>query len=55
VLKLLKKFERDAGHPIYLLEDAAYRELCFQKDNKAKSLVSTPRPAQAGRGPGRGF
>jgi 2-aminoadipate transaminase len=28
-LKLLKKFERDAGHPIYLLEDAAYRELSF--------------------------
>ena len=29
-LKLLKKFERDAGHPIYLLEDAAYRELRFE-------------------------
>jgi 2-aminoadipate transaminase len=29
VLKLLKKFERAAGHPIYLLEDAAYRELSF--------------------------
>jgi 2-aminoadipate transaminase len=29
LLKLLKKFERSAGHPIYLLEDAAYRELCF--------------------------
>ncbi len=29
-LKLLKKFERAAGHPIYLLEDAAYRELAFQ-------------------------
>ena len=28
-LKLLKKFERAAGHPIYLLEDAAYRELRF--------------------------
>jgi 2-aminoadipate transaminase len=28
-LKLLKKFERVAGHPIYLLEDAAYRELNF--------------------------
>jgi len=26
-LALLKKFERAAGHPIYLLEDAAYREL----------------------------
>jgi 2-aminoadipate transaminase len=28
-LRLLKKFERAAGHPIYLLEDAAYRELRF--------------------------
>jgi 2-aminoadipate transaminase len=29
ILKLLKNFERAAGHPIYLLEDAAYRELRF--------------------------
>ncbi len=29
LVKLLKKFERAAGHPIYLLEDAAYRELSF--------------------------
>src|SRR5207249_3172999 len=28
---LLKKFEKAAGHPIYLIEDAAYRELCFGK------------------------
>jgi 2-aminoadipate transaminase len=28
-LKLLNQFERAAGHPIYLLEDAAYRELSF--------------------------
>ena len=28
-LKLLKRFGRAAGHPIYLLEDAAYRELSF--------------------------
>jgi 2-aminoadipate transaminase len=28
-LRLLKKYERAAGHPIYLLEDAAYRELSF--------------------------
>ena len=28
-LKLLRQFERAAGHPIYLLEDAAYRELRF--------------------------
>jgi 2-aminoadipate transaminase len=31
-LKLLKKFERAAGHPIYLIEDAAYRELSFGRD-----------------------
>jgi 2-aminoadipate transaminase len=29
ILKLLRRFERAAGHPIYLLEDAAYRELRF--------------------------
>src|SRR4029077_7229158 len=29
-LKLLQRFERAAGHPIYLLEDAAYRELRFK-------------------------
>jgi 2-aminoadipate transaminase len=29
ILERLKKFERAAGHPIYLLEDAAYRELSF--------------------------
>jgi 2-aminoadipate transaminase len=29
VLKLLKKYERAAGHPLYLIEDAAYRELRF--------------------------
>ena len=29
ILKLLKHFEHAAGHPICLLEDAAYRELCF--------------------------
>lgn len=29
VLKLLKKFERAAGHPLYLIEDTAYRELRF--------------------------
>jgi 2-aminoadipate transaminase len=56
VLKLLKKFERDAGHPIYLLEDAAYRELCFQKDSQAQSSVSTPSPRPSGERAGaRGF
>jgi 2-aminoadipate transaminase len=29
ILELLKRFERAAGHPIYVLEDAAYRELSF--------------------------
>ena len=46
-LKLLKKFERAAGHPIYLLEDAAYRELAF---------ASTPSPRPSGERAGvRGF
>jgi 2-aminoadipate transaminase len=46
-LKLLKKFERAAGHPIYLLEDAAYRELSF---------ASTPSPRPGGERAGvRGF
>ena len=46
-LKLLKKFERAAGHPIYLLEDAAYRELSF---------ASTPSPRPNGERAGvRGF
>ncbi|HSY10148.1 MAG TPA: PLP-dependent aminotransferase family protein [Candidatus Dormibacteraeota bacterium] len=46
-LKLLKKFERAAGHPLYLLEDAAYRELSF---------ASTPSPRPSGERAGvRGF
>ena len=28
-LELLRRYERAAGHPLYLLEDAAYRELRF--------------------------
>ena len=56
ILRLLKKIERPAGHPIYLLEDAAYRELRFQKDNKAQSSVSTPSPRPSGERVGaRGF
>ena len=42
VLKLLKKFERAAGHPIYLIEDAAYRELAFGGD----AALRRPRSAQ---------
>jgi 2-aminoadipate transaminase len=38
-LKLLKRFERDAGHPIYLLEDAAYRELRFAGDDVPSALA----------------
>lgn len=39
VLKLLKRFEPDAGHPIYLLEDAAYRELRFAGDDVPSALA----------------
>ncbi len=54
LLKLLKKFERAAGHPIYLLEDAAYRELRFHPDNQAQSSVSTPSPRPSGERAGAG-
>jgi 2-aminoadipate transaminase len=39
LLKLLKKFERAAGHPIYLLEDAAYRELRFAGRDAPSALA----------------
>ena len=39
ILKLLKKFERAAGHPIYLLEDAAYRELRFAGHDVPSALA----------------
>ena len=39
-LKLLKRYERDARHPIYLVEDAAYRELRFTGDD-VPSLLAT--------------
>ena len=38
-LELLRKYERAAGHPIYLLEDAAYRELRFARDDVASGLA----------------
>jgi 2-aminoadipate transaminase len=38
-LEVLRKFERGAGHPIYLLEDAAYRELRFAGDDVASALA----------------
>jgi len=38
-LKLLKQYERAAGHPIYLLEDAAYRELRFRGADEKSALA----------------
>ena len=45
LLKLLKKFERAAGHPIYLLEDAAYRGLRFA-GNDVPSALAVPGAAE---------
>jgi 2-aminoadipate transaminase len=39
VLKLLARFERAAGHPVYLLEDAAYRELRFHGRDVRSALA----------------
>lgn len=39
-LKLLRKYERAAGHPIYLLEDAAYRELQFAGEEVRSALMA---------------
>jgi 2-aminoadipate transaminase len=39
ILKLLKKFEHAAGHPIYLIEDAAYRELRFKGPDIPSALM----------------
>ena len=47
-LKLLKKFERAAGHPIYLIEDAAYRELRFDPPLTIPSPSPRPGGARAG-------
>jgi 2-aminoadipate transaminase len=41
-LKLLRKYERAAGHPLYLLEDAAYRELRFHGDDVKSALTADP-------------
>jgi len=41
-LKLLKRFERAAGHPIYLLEDAAYRELRFDHGADVPTALTLP-------------
>ncbi len=48
-LQILRRFERDAGHPIYLLEDAAYRELRFAGNEEPSALtVSSDRVIYAG-------
>src|SRR5436190_3726968 len=39
-LAMLKRFERAAGHPIVLLEDAAYRELRFAGHDVASALAA---------------
>ena len=41
-LALLKKFERAAGHPIYLLEDAAYRELRLDHGADVPTSLTLP-------------
>jgi len=38
-LKLLRRYEKAAGHPIYLLEDAAYRELRFKGEDVPTALT----------------
>jgi 2-aminoadipate transaminase len=38
-LELLRRYERPAGHPIYVLEDAAYRELRFAGADVASALT----------------
>ena len=38
-LALLRRYERAAGHPIYLLEDAAYRELRFTGADTPSALT----------------
>ena len=39
-LKLLERYERAAGHRIYLIEDAAYRELRFQGPDIKSALMA---------------
>ena len=39
MLKRLKNFERAAGHPIYLIEDAAYRGLRFKGPDVRSALM----------------
>jgi 2-aminoadipate transaminase len=39
-LQLLRRYERAAGHPIFLLEDAAYRELRFAGQDERSALAA---------------
>ena len=39
VLGLLRRYERAAGHPIYVVEDAAYREMRFVGEDVASALT----------------
>lgn len=39
-LELLQRYEGAAGHPIYLLEDAAYRELRFAGEGEKSALAA---------------
>lgn len=38
-LELLRSYEKAAGHPIYLVEDAAYRDLRFSGEDRPSSLT----------------
>jgi len=40
-LEILRSYEHDAGHPIYLLEDSAYRELGFKEQQPESGLVAS--------------
>ena len=42
LMDLARRYESAAGHPIYLLEDAAYRELSFGHTPPAPSMLSLP-------------
>jgi len=39
-VEILRRYERAAGHPIYLLEDAAYRELRFAGNDERSALAT---------------
>jgi len=48
-LAILREFEKEAGHPIYFLEDAAYRELRFRGPDEPSALtVSSDRVIYTG-------